>query len=1156
MTLRCSCLILVVLAASSPQAGAADPPSWSKQVRPFLNKYCVECHNAKKAGGDLELDTYKKVMSMQVVEVGKPDKSLLLQVMEGKKRKAMPPPKSLQPKKEEIAAVRAWVEAGAKDDSAGAGITLPDVQPKLALAPPITALAYHPGGKLLAAAGRKEVHLIDGGKAEAISQLPGQTEGVTALAFSRDGTRLAVASGATGSAGEVRLYAVKDGKVAPKPDHVLAGHTDVIYSIAFAPDGKTLASTGYDRLIKLWDTGNGKDLRTLKDHSDTVYGLAFSPDGALLASAAADRVVKVWDAKSGSQLYTLGDATDWLYALAWSPDGKHIAAAGVDKSIRVWRADAAGGKLVHSVFAHTAPVTALAYAIDSSVLYSLSEDRSIKIWDAARMVEKKHFDAQPEAVLSLAVRPDHKQLAIGRYDGALVLLDEATGKAQAQPLPVKPQPPALNKLTPGAGQRGKTVIVTFEGQHLAAIREVTSNPPGLTLKLLADKATPTSALVEVDIPADLPAGSYALGLKGPGGQTMPLPFVVDRFAAVEEQEPNDSPRTGQKVTPSITVAGSLGRAGDVDFFRFDARAGQQVGAQVVTLAKNFEPVLQLVDETGRVLAETTNGLLGHTCDKAGTYALGIRDREYRGGALGYRLNMGDVPIVTSVFPLGLQRGTEAELRLEGVHLGDAKVQRFKAPADAAPGSRLPLTVNTPLGPALGNPSVIVDEFPEVLKPDGPTVPAPFTANGRLAKSGSADTWRFTARKGQRLIVETNARRLGSPLDTSIEILDARGQPVPRAVLRCVAKSFLTFRDHDSATPALRMETWNDFAINDYVWIGNELIRIRALPKNPDDNCEFFAVASQRLGWLDTTPTHHSNGTPMYKVSIHPPGTTFAPNGLPVVPLAYRNDDGGPHYGKDSCLYFDAPADGNYQVRITDTRGQAGSDHAYRLTVRAPQPRFQVRFTPTAPAVSKGSALPIRVTADRFDGFDDVIHLRLDNLPPGFSAPETTIPAGETETVFALWANTDAPRPAGTPLKLIARAMIDGKEMLREATGSLPLLLEPGDIRTTAEQAEVTIQPGQETRLTVTIERLHNFKGRVPLEVRGLPHGVRVLDIGLNGILINPGETSRTIVFYAEPWVKPTEHPIVVFARREGKNTEHAAKSVLLKVAGGMRPARP
>ena len=88
-----------------------------------------------------------------------------------------------------------------------------------------------------------------------------------------------------------------------------------------------------------------------------------------------------------------------------------------------------------------------------------------------------------------------------------------------------------------------------------------------------------------------------------------------------------------------------------------------------------------------------------------------------------------------------------------------------------------------------------------------------------------------------------------------------------------------------------------------------------------------------------------------------------------------------------------------------------------------------------------------------------------------------------------------------------------------------------------------------TRLTVQVERRKGFKGRIPLEVRGLPHGVRVLDVGLNGILITEQQTARTVVIYCEPWVVPTEHPFVVLARHEGSNRDFAARSVLLRIAG-------
>src|SRR5262249_59546571 len=131
---------------------------------------------------------------------------------------------------------------------------------------------------------------------------------------------------------------------------------------------------------------------------------------------------------------------------------------------------------------------------------------------------------------------------------------------------------------------------------------------------------------------------------------------------------------------------------------------------------------------------------------------------------------------------------------------------------------------------------------------------------RIGGLGAADPWRFTARKGQRLVLEVNARRLGSPLDSFVEILDGQGQVLPRATLRSVARTYTTFRDHDSGTPGIRIETWNELAINDYLYVGSELMRIDALPKNPDDDCQFYSVGGQRVGFLDTTPTHHSLGT--------------------------------------------------------------------------------------------------------------------------------------------------------------------------------------------------------------------------------------------------------------------------------------------------------
>ena len=94
------------------------------------------------------------------------------------------------------------------------------------------------------------------------------------------------------------------------------------------------------------------------------------------------------------------------------------------------------------------------------------------------------------------------------------------------------------------------------------------------------------------------------------------------------------------------------------------------------------------------------------------------------------------------------------------------------------------------------------------------------------------------------------------------------------------------------------------------------------------------------------------------------------------------------------------------------------------------------------------------------------------------------------------------------------------------------------------RSTVAIRPGEAAKFVVTVERRNGFTGRVPLDVRGLPHGVMVQDLGLNGIMVTEKETKREIVVRAESWVKPMELPFAVVGRVERRGTEHAAAAVL------------
>ena len=85
----------------------------------------------------------------------------------------------------------------------------------------------------------------------------------------------------------------------------LEGHSSPIWSMAFSPDGHTLASGSFDKTIKLWDTTTGTELQTLEGHSHWVNSVAFSPDGHTLASGSDDHTIKLWDTTTGTERQTL-----------------------------------------------------------------------------------------------------------------------------------------------------------------------------------------------------------------------------------------------------------------------------------------------------------------------------------------------------------------------------------------------------------------------------------------------------------------------------------------------------------------------------------------------------------------------------------------------------------------------------------------------------------------------------------------------------------------------------------------------------------------------------------------------------------------------------------------------------------------------------------
>jgi eukaryotic-like serine/threonine-protein kinase len=257
-------------------------------------------------------------------------------------------------------------------------------------------------------------------------QPAGHKDEAWSLAFSPDGRTLATGSDDSEPDPTIKLWDAATGRLI----RAWNGGHGTVAALAFSPNGRTLASGHLiqQNNVRIWDAATGRLLTTVEGHTDRVRALVFAPDGNSLATASSDGTVRLWDVTSWRERSVLKGHGDSVHAVAFSPDGKTLASAGNEGDMRLWNLESGSPNALPRVLHNRANLMALAFSPDGKTLAVADTLGSITLWDLDRSTPFRSIHGDGDELRQLAFTADGAAIAAAGKKGVIRLWDPATGQ--------------------------------------------------------------------------------------------------------------------------------------------------------------------------------------------------------------------------------------------------------------------------------------------------------------------------------------------------------------------------------------------------------------------------------------------------------------------------------------------------------------------------------------------------------------------------------------------------------------------------------------------------------------------------------------------------------------------------------------------------------